>query len=84
MLVRTSLAELIKLRLLPEALFNVRSTRESTRDPGAKKASLATFCKGGSPAAGGGSAGGESGSPETGAGGRGGESEGSSPAAGVD
>ena len=28
------------------AVFNVRSTRESTRDPGAEKASLAKFCKG--------------------------------------
>ena len=31
--------------LLLEALFNVRSTGESTRDPGAEKASLAKFCK---------------------------------------
>ena len=33
-------------QLLLEALFNVRSTRESTRDPGAEKVSLAMFCKG--------------------------------------
>ena len=36
----------MELELLLEALFNVRSTRESTRDPGAEKASLAKFCKG--------------------------------------
>ena len=39
----------IELQLLLEALFNVRSTRKSTRDPGAKKASLAKFCKGYTP-----------------------------------
>ena len=38
--------KLMELQLLLEALFNVRSTRESTRDPGAEKASLAKFCKG--------------------------------------
>ena len=38
--------KLMELQLLLEALFNVRSTRESTRDPGAKKASLVKFCKG--------------------------------------
>ena len=38
--------KLIELQLLLEALFNVRSTRESTRDPGAEKASLAKFRKG--------------------------------------
>ena len=38
--------KLMELQLLLEALFNVRSTRESTRDPGAEKASLANFCKG--------------------------------------
>ena len=38
--------KLMELQLLLEALFNVRSTRESTRDPGAKKAPLAEFCKG--------------------------------------
>ena len=36
----------MELQLLLEALFNVRSTRESTRDPGAEKASLAKFYKG--------------------------------------
>ena len=36
----------MELQLLLEALFNVRSTGESTRDPGAEKASLAKFCKG--------------------------------------
>ena len=36
----------MELQLLLEALFYVRSTRESTRDPGAEKASLAKFCKG--------------------------------------
>ena len=35
----------MELQLLLEALFNVRSTRESTRDPGAEKALLAKFCK---------------------------------------
>ena len=38
--------KLMELQLLLEALFDVRSTRESTRDPGAEKASLAKFCKG--------------------------------------
>ena len=38
--------KLMELQLLLEALFNVRSTRENTRDPGAEKASLAKFCKG--------------------------------------
>ena len=38
--------KLMELQLLLEALFNVRSARESTRDPGAEKASLAKFCKG--------------------------------------
>ena len=38
--------KLIELQLLLEALFNTRSTRESTRDPGAKKTSLMKFCKG--------------------------------------
>ena len=38
--------KLMELQLLLKALFNVRSTRESTRDPGAEKASLAKFCKG--------------------------------------
>ena len=38
--------KLIELRLLLGALFNVRSTRESTRDPGAKKVLLAKVCKG--------------------------------------
>ena len=37
--------KLMELQLLLEALFNVRSTRESTQDPGAEKASLAKFCK---------------------------------------
>ena len=37
---------LMELQPLLEALFNVRSTRESTRDPGAEKTSLAKFCKG--------------------------------------
>ena len=36
--------KLMELQLLLEALFNLRSTREST--PGAEKASLAKFCKG--------------------------------------
>ena len=36
----------MELQLLLEALFNVRSTRESTRDPGAEKASLAKFYNG--------------------------------------
>ena len=36
----------IELQLLLEALFNVRSSRNSTWDPGAKEASLAKFCKG--------------------------------------
>ena len=38
--------KLMELQLLLEALFNVRSIRESIRDPGAEKASLAKFCKG--------------------------------------
>ena len=38
--------KLMELQLLLEASFNFRSTRESTRDPGAEKASLAKFCKG--------------------------------------
>ena len=38
--------KLMDLQLLLEALFNLRSTRESARDPGAEKASLAKFCKG--------------------------------------
>ena len=37
--------KLMELQLLLEALFNVRSTREGTRDPGAKEASLSKFCK---------------------------------------
>ena len=35
----------VHLQLLLEALFNARSTRESIRDPGTKKASLTNFCK---------------------------------------
>ena len=38
--------KLMELQLLLETLFDVRSIRESTRDPGAEKASLAKFCKG--------------------------------------
>ena len=38
--------KLMEPQLLLVALLNVRSTRESTRDPGAEKASLAKFCKG--------------------------------------
>ena len=38
--------KLMELQLLLEALFSVLSTRESTRDPGAEKASLAKFCMG--------------------------------------
>ena len=38
--------KLMELQLLLEALLNVRSTRESTRNLGAEKASLAKFCKG--------------------------------------
>ena len=38
--------KLMELQLLLEALFDVRSTRESTRDPGAEEALLVKFCKG--------------------------------------
>ena len=38
--------KLMELQLLLKALFNVRSTRESTRDPGAEQASLGKFRKG--------------------------------------
>ena len=38
--------KLMELQVLLEALSNVQSTRESTRDPGAEKASLSKFCKG--------------------------------------
>ena len=45
-LCQVSRQKLMELQLFLKALFNVRSTRESTRDPGAEKASLAKFCKG--------------------------------------
>ena len=45
-LCQVSRQKLMELQLLLKALFNVRSTRESTRDPGAEKASLVKFCKG--------------------------------------